>query len=236
MLLCASSCRQEQARNVAAPQNQTAAPALESHALSPCPSEASSPAVSRWPTPDLPTAPRSDTAQRIAEPFLHAPAGMLAQEPPTSSLAAGLQQVTGRGSEASTAVREHAVPESRDGCREAASAEAESAVNAAGEGLVQRELSLFVSESGTLMSVVTMPQSVLQGLGHEQRQSASLGSSEAAEGEVMPGSDWLHGSADAIKAEAGHGKREDGGEERPHRLNLVHVDGNGNSVIDVKAL
>lgn len=101
---------------------------------------------------------------------------------------------------------------------------------------MQREVSLFVSESGTLMSVVTMPQSVLQRLGHEQRQSASLGSSEAAEGKVMPGSDRLHGSAYAVKAEAGHGKREDGKEERPHRLNLVHVDGNGNSVIDVKAL
>ena len=53
---------------------------------------------------------------------------------------------------------------------------------------------------------------------------------------VMPGSDRLHGSAYAVKAEAGHGKREDVREERPHRLHLVHVDGNGNSILDVKAL
>ncbi len=191
---------------------------IASHALSPCPSEASSPAATRSPSPE----PRASTTQHSAQP---AHAGMPARHAPTSSHAAAGQE-SGRSIGGTTrqglskSMREPAVSRSGYGGKGAACVEAGSAV-LAGEGPVQRQGSLFASESGTLMSVVTMPAAQKAALLELGLEELTAGSARLPEHESGGPVEAMRRD-ESMTSGAGLGKTGEGSGQQ--RLNVVHVD------------
>lgn len=147
---------------------QGAAPGPDSYALSPCPSEPSSPMPERNPAAELANARKSNAAAAALS------AQPAAEHPLTASLSAaelhgssnGVHQGSSGASSTSAAKAEAQLSEDGDCAQNKASFSA-----ADGDGIgMARQGSLFATRSGTLLSMVTMPAALLQTLSR-RRQS-----------------------------------------------------------------